>query len=90
MTVTIFLIWTLVAGAIHDVDSFSSRESCEETLALWQSNVERVREQRPEYAALAIAGCQPVMVTIEAAAPPVPAPSMVPERTYPGRTSFGQ
>ena len=86
MTVTIFLIWILVAGAVHDVDSFSSRESCEETLAVWQSNLERVRGQRPEYATLALAGCQPVIVTIEIAAPPAPAPSMVPERTYPGRS----
>jgi len=66
MTTTIFLIWTLIAGThtIHDVDAFNSRESCEETLALWQSNVERVRAMRPEYATLVIAGCQPVAVTI--------------------------
>ena len=89
MTVTIFLIWTLVAGAVQDVDSFHNLAGCEETLALWQSNLERVRSQRPEYAQLAIVGCQPASVVLDAG-PPVPAPSMVPEMTYPGRTSFGQ
>ena len=83
MTVTIFLIWTLVAGAVHDVDSFSSRETCEETLTLWQSNVERVRALKPQLATLVLAGCQPVTVEVTA---PAPAPTMVPERTYPGRS----
>jgi hypothetical protein len=62
--VTIFLLWTLVAGKAQDVDAFTSLDSCELSKAQAAGLLAQARPQHPELEKLEIVGCQPIKVAV--------------------------
>lgn len=64
MTVTVFLLWTLMSGAPVDVDAFIVQDQCEAVLAerralLKDAYAQSKREELTKYT---FRGCQPVEV----------------------------
>jgi len=62
MIVEIFLAFTLFGGVVRDVDAFVDRDVCLADLARGRQNLAAARLARPEYAAVTIVGCIPVLV----------------------------
>ena len=69
MTVTIWLLWTLVAGQPQDVDSFLFQGQCKEALAAYQGVIAKAYEQtkNEELKKMELIGCIPLEIKTPAA-----------------------
>ena len=64
MTVTVWLIWTLVAGVPQDVDSFLFEGACKESLQLGKDTLASAikQTQREDLKNIELLGCLPVQL----------------------------
>ena len=56
----IFLIWTLVAGEVKDVDAFLKADDCAKALVIWGRDLEGAKTQRPDLENVTFEGCTKV------------------------------
>lgn len=68
MTITLYLLWTIMAGSPVDVDSFIRKDQCESVLVertelLKDAYAQTKREELTKYS---FVGCQPVEVPVPA------------------------
>lgn len=63
--ITVYLVWTLIAGIPYDIDSFLNRDDCAEQMELWKTNLLKARELKPEqFNQVELVGCVPVQLTV--------------------------
>jgi hypothetical protein len=69
--VTVYLVFTLVAGVVKDVDAFVDRDDCLAQMERGRENLRVARIARPELAAVDYVGCSPLDVVAPEVAKPV-------------------
>jgi hypothetical protein len=67
--ITVFLIWTLIGGIVHDVDAFKDQDQCLAFLQEWEMSLNVAREKTDKLGNVAFVGCVPIE-TVAPQAPP--------------------
>jgi hypothetical protein len=62
MTLTVFLLWTVISGVPSDVDAFIAKEDCEKVKIERQNILRSVKNEREDLKDWEIVGCFPVQV----------------------------
>ncbi len=60
--ITVYLVWTLLAGQPVDVNSYMTKDSCESQLNEAKEMLAHAKKQRPDVPDFVLVGCQPVPV----------------------------